>query len=134
MRKSPKPHSCMRVTNPLACFLPVSTAPSRRSDLENLGYCLLHWLCGTLPWDSMLKNPVHVQEAKARLMANLPDSVLELPGSGMEEVAVFLKCVNSLAYKEKPDYQMLLDILSGGEARVEGLLDFSRPGVQAVVR
>ncbi|XP_048864110.1 serine/threonine-protein kinase VRK2 isoform X1 [Brienomyrus brachyistius] len=107
-------------------------APSRRSDLENLGYCLLHWLCGTLPWDPVLKNPVLVQEAKARLMANLPDSVLELPGSGMEEVAVFLKCVNSLAYKEKPDYQMLLDILSGGEARVEGLLDFSRPGVQAV--
>uniref|UniRef100_A0A674AD59 non-specific serine/threonine protein kinase n=1 Tax=Salmo trutta TaxID=8032 RepID=A0A674AD59_SALTR len=39
-------------------------APSRRGDLEVLGFCLLHWLCGALPWDSVLKNPIQVQEAK----------------------------------------------------------------------
>lgn len=31
-----------------------------------LGYCLLHWLCGKLPWDSVLKRPLVVQEAKAK--------------------------------------------------------------------
>uniref|UniRef100_A0A674ACK1 non-specific serine/threonine protein kinase n=1 Tax=Salmo trutta TaxID=8032 RepID=A0A674ACK1_SALTR len=41
-------------------------APSRRGDLEVLGFCLLHWLCGALPWDSVLKNPIQVQEAKTR--------------------------------------------------------------------
>lgn len=43
-------------------------APSRRGDLQILGFCLLHWLCGTLPWDSVLKNPTEVQEAKTRLV------------------------------------------------------------------
>lgn len=41
-------------------------APSRRGDLEVLGYCLLHWQCGTLPWLSMLRNPVQVLEAKSK--------------------------------------------------------------------
>ncbi|TSK22709.1 Serine/threonine-protein kinase VRK2 [Bagarius yarrelli] len=41
-------------------------APSRRGDLEVLGYCLLHWQSGTLPWLSVLRNPVQVQEAKAK--------------------------------------------------------------------
>uniref|UniRef100_A0A7N8WXM1 non-specific serine/threonine protein kinase n=1 Tax=Mastacembelus armatus TaxID=205130 RepID=A0A7N8WXM1_9TELE len=41
-------------------------APSRRGDLQILGFCLLHWLCGSLPWDSVLQNPAQVQEAKAR--------------------------------------------------------------------
>lgn len=31
-----------------------------------LGYCLLHWQCGTLPWLSSLRNPAEVQEAKAK--------------------------------------------------------------------
>lgn len=41
-------------------------APSRRGDLEVLGYCLLHWQYGTLPWLSVLRNPGQVQEAKAK--------------------------------------------------------------------
>lgn len=44
-------------------------APSRRGDLQILGFCLLHWLCGSLPWDNVLKNPTQVQEAKARLVS-----------------------------------------------------------------
>ena len=27
-------------------------APSRRADLETLGYCLLEWASARLPWDS----------------------------------------------------------------------------------
>ncbi|KAJ8360106.1 hypothetical protein SKAU_G00166310 [Synaphobranchus kaupii] len=107
-------------------------APSRRGDLEVLGYCLLHWLCGRLPWDSLLKRPLMVQEAKAKLMANLPDSVMELspPGTCTGDVARFLLYVKSLGYKERPDYQVLHDILAKGRpktAQKEGPLDFSRP-------
>ncbi|XP_036403276.1 serine/threonine-protein kinase VRK2 isoform X2 [Megalops cyprinoides] len=107
-------------------------APSRRGDLEVLGYCLLHWLCGKLPWDSVLKKPAEVQEAKAKLMARLPDSVMELsvPGSSTGEVARFLLCVKSLGYKERPDYQMLRDQLTERgtkTVRKEGPLDLSRP-------
>lgn len=49
----------------LTAFL-VPSAPSRRGDLQILGFCLLHWLCGTLPWDNVLKDPIQVQKAKER--------------------------------------------------------------------
>ena len=37
---------------------------SRRSDLEILGYCIIHWTCGILPWIGLIKNPVQVQLSK----------------------------------------------------------------------
>ncbi|XP_053477394.1 serine/threonine-protein kinase VRK2 [Ictalurus furcatus] len=102
-------------------------APSRRGDLEVLGYCLLHWQCGTLPWLSMLRNPVQVQEAKAKLMDNLPSSVIQMSTSSISlaEVAQFLLDVRTLGYKEKPDYDALRKVLS--HVRLRGPLDLSRP-------
>ncbi|XP_054606618.1 serine/threonine-protein kinase VRK2 isoform X2 [Nothobranchius furzeri] len=104
--------------------------PSRRSDLQILGFCLLHWLCGSLPWDGVLKHPAQVQEAKARLMDNLPDSVLELSvdGAVTDEVALFLLHVKTLDYQDKPDYQLLKALLTKG---VTGRLDFSVPAGSA---
>ncbi|XP_037543671.1 serine/threonine-protein kinase VRK1 [Nematolebias whitei] len=101
-------------------------APSRRGDLQILGFCLLQWLCGSLPWDGVLKQPTQVQEAKARLMNNLPDSVLQLSvrQASTDEVASFLLYVNTLDYQDKPDYQLLKEVLSCG---VRGRLDFSVP-------
>lgn len=100
--------------------------PSRRGDLEVLGYCLLHWQCGTLPWLSYLRNPAEVQEAKAKLMANLPDSVRRMSNSSSttEEIASFLLCVKHLDYNEKPDYQSLRKVLS--RSALQGPLDLSR--------
>ncbi|XP_024916428.1 serine/threonine-protein kinase VRK2 isoform X3 [Cynoglossus semilaevis] len=89
-------------------------APSRRSDLQILGFCLLHWLCGSLPWDRVLKNPAQVQEAKTRLMDNLPDSVQQLSvsrDSGTDEVASFLLYVRNLRYDEEPNYHHLRQLL-----------------------
>ncbi|XP_017578014.1 serine/threonine-protein kinase VRK2 isoform X2 [Pygocentrus nattereri] len=101
-------------------------APSRRGDLEVLGYCLLHWQCGTLPWLSVLRNPVQVQEAKAKLIADLPDSVIQMSTSGFTtEVASFLLGVKALGYNEKPDYQALRKVLLG--AGPWGPLDLSKP-------
>ncbi|XP_073338104.1 serine/threonine-protein kinase VRK2 isoform X3 [Pagrus major] len=101
-------------------------APSRRSDLQILGFCLLHWLCGSLPWDSVLSNPVKVQEAKVRLMDNLPDSVqdLSVSGASTDEVAQLLLYVKTMGYQDKPDYQYLKVVLA---STVKGRLDFSVP-------
>ncbi|XP_068583766.1 serine/threonine-protein kinase VRK2 isoform X2 [Cebidichthys violaceus] len=101
-------------------------APSRRGDLQILGFCLLHWLCGSLPWDQILKNPAQVQEAKDRLMDNLPDSVqhLSVRGASTDEVAAFLSYVKTLDYKDQPDYQHLKQLLA---SVVTGRLDFSNP-------
>ncbi|XP_072534245.1 serine/threonine-protein kinase VRK2 isoform X3 [Salminus brasiliensis] len=102
-------------------------ASSRRGDMEVLGYCLLHWQCGTLPWLSVLRNPAQVQEAKAKLIADLPDSVIQMSSSGSTtaEIARFLLSVRALGYKDRPDYQALRKVLL--EAGLWGPLDLSRP-------
>ncbi|XP_038618186.1 inactive serine/threonine-protein kinase VRK3 isoform X4 [Tachyglossus aculeatus] len=46
--------------------------PSRRSDLENLGYCLLKWLSGSLPWSSRLEDAAVVMAQKERQPADVP--------------------------------------------------------------
>ncbi|NWU74374.1 VRK2 kinase, partial [Onychorhynchus coronatus] len=105
-------------------------APSRRGDLEILGYCMLQWLCGKLPWEQNLKDPVAVQAAKTKLMDELPDSVMKWgsSGRGCSEVAKFLACVCGLAYDEKPKYQVLKKILVDGlesrGVRYDGPLEF----------
>ncbi|NWX24027.1 VRK2 kinase, partial [Aegotheles bennettii] len=106
-------------------------APSRRGDLEILGYCMLQWLCGKLPWEQNLKDPVAVQTAKTKLMDELPDSVMEWDSSGnsCSEISKFLACVHDLAYDEKPKYQVLkkilLDGLKSSGTRYDGPLEFS---------
>ncbi|XP_014912732.1 serine/threonine-protein kinase VRK2 isoform X1 [Poecilia latipinna] len=101
-------------------------APSRRGDLQILGFCLLHWLCGSLPWDNVLKNPIQVQEAKIKLMDNLPGSVqqLSVSGASTDELAEFLIYVRTLDYDDKPDYKLLKELL---DCRVKGELDLSAP-------
>ncbi|XP_072491605.1 serine/threonine-protein kinase VRK2 isoform X2 [Notamacropus eugenii] len=109
-------------------------APSRRGDLEILGYCMLQWLCGKLPWEQNLKDPVAVQTAKTNLLDELPNSVTKLNPSGnsCREIAQFLACANGLAYDEKPNYQMLkkilLDGLESSGILQKGLLEFSAAG------
>ncbi|XP_004077016.1 serine/threonine-protein kinase VRK1 isoform X1 [Oryzias latipes] len=106
-------------------------SPSRRGDLQILGFCLLHWLCGSLPWDNVLKDPALVQQVKARLMDDLPDSVqrLSVREASTDEVAAFLLQVKTLDYQDKPDYQHLKKLLAGS---VGGQLDFSVPERPAV--
>ncbi|XP_010704659.1 serine/threonine-protein kinase VRK2 isoform X2 [Meleagris gallopavo] len=109
-------------------------APSRRGDLEILGYCMLQWLCGKLPWEHNLKDPVAVQTAKTKLMDELPHSVMEWnsSGSSCSELSKFLVCVYGLAYDEKPKYQelkkILLDGLKMSGIPYDGPLEFSTAG------
>lgn len=49
-----------------SCLLPLG--PSRRGDLEVLGYCLLQWACGRLPWEDNLENKPYVATQKIRWM------------------------------------------------------------------
>ncbi|XP_009317862.1 PREDICTED: serine/threonine-protein kinase VRK2 [Pygoscelis adeliae] len=106
-------------------------APSRRGDLEILGYCMLQWLCGKLPWEQNLNDPVAVQTAKTKLMDELPDSVTkwDSSGSSCSEISTFLARVYGLAYDEKPKYQalkkILLDGLESSGTRYDGPLEFS---------
>nr|KAF6408420.1 VRK serine/threonine kinase 3 [Molossus molossus] len=83
--------------------------PSRRSDLQTLGYCLLKWLYGTLPWTKCLPNTEDIMKLKQRFLDN-PEALVGQcscwvrPSETLQE---YLKVVMALAYDEKPPYDVL---------------------------
>ncbi|NXK92374.1 VRK3 kinase, partial [Formicarius rufipectus] len=84
-------------------------APSRRSDLESLGYCLLKWLCGFLPWSNVLDKVETVVEQKERYREDVT-CLLRLcfrQRSIPEALQSYLQQVMALEYEEKPDYGAL---------------------------
>lgn len=95
--------------------------PSRRSDLQALGYCLLKWLYGNLPWTKCLPNPEDVMKLKQRFL-NTPEALVGQcshwirPSETLQE---YLKVVMALKYEEKPPYNSLR---SGLQALLQDLL------------
>ncbi|XP_066496805.1 serine/threonine-protein kinase VRK3 isoform X2 [Tiliqua scincoides] len=89
-------------------------APSRRSDLESLGYCLVKWLCGVLPWSGEQTDPCAVMEKKERYKADifknprLSSHWRTVP----DALKSYLEQVMSLDYDEKPDYEGLRTFLT----------------------
>nr|XP_020015603.1 inactive serine/threonine-protein kinase VRK3 isoform X2 [Castor canadensis] len=54
-------------------------APSRRSDLQTLGYCVLKWLYGSLPWTICLPNTEDIMKQKQKYLDN-PEPLVGLCG------------------------------------------------------
>ncbi|XP_030307941.1 serine/threonine-protein kinase VRK1 isoform X2 [Calypte anna] len=104
-------------------------APSRRGDLEILGYCMIHWLSGHLPWEDNLKDPNFVRDLKIRCRDNV--SVLMdkcFPEKNKpDELAKYMEKVKLLSYEEKPVYQHFREILLQGLKAIgqkdDGVLD-----------
>nr|XP_056722379.1 inactive serine/threonine-protein kinase VRK3 [Euleptes europaea] len=88
-------------------------APSRRSDLESLGYCLVKWLCGFLPWSEELADPCVVMEKKERYKADrIKNPKLSCGWRTIPDaVQRYLLRVVSLDYEERPDYEELRQFL-----------------------
>ncbi|XP_042654581.1 inactive serine/threonine-protein kinase VRK3 isoform X3 [Tyto alba] len=86
--------------------------PSRRSDLESLGYCLLKWLCGFLPWSDDLDKVETVVEKKekyrgdVKCLLRLCFRQRSIP-AGQDALQSYLQQVMALQYEEKPDYEAL---------------------------
>ncbi|XP_048841243.1 serine/threonine-protein kinase VRK1-like [Brienomyrus brachyistius] len=93
-------------------------SPSRRGDLEILAYCMLQWLCGRLPWEDNLKDPLYVSDPEIPIRCR--DNIRELmskcfPSDGVpDEMVKFMEEVKSLDYTDKPNYQKFRSILQGG--------------------
>jgi vaccinia related kinase len=81
-------------------------APSCRGDLEILGYCMLQWICGELPWENNLANKDYVRDKKIACMHDIPNFVRTcLPGNSCaNEMITYLQLVSGLRYDQKPDY------------------------------
>ncbi|XP_069726360.1 serine/threonine-protein kinase VRK3 [Phaenicophaeus curvirostris] len=85
------------------------TGPSRRSDLESLGYCLLKWLCGFLPWSDVLDKVETVVEKKEKYKEDVK-CLLQLCFRQRpipDALQSYLQQVMALGYEERPDYEAL---------------------------
>ncbi|XP_078400332.1 serine/threonine-protein kinase VRK3 isoform X2 [Cetorhinus maximus] len=94
--------------------------PSRRSDFETLGYCMLKALCGSLPWSDNVDFPHSVMEAKQKYKADLPSLLKDCFGRKKfpDELKRYLQQVVSLKYDEEPDYEELRKQLKHGLDRL----------------
>lgn len=90
--------------------------PSRRGDMEILGYCLLQWLCGRLPWEDKLADKEYVRDSKEKYMKDIPSLMKKCfpAGGAPAEISAYLTMVKNLGYAEKPNYNKMREIFSKG--------------------
>jgi len=77
---------------------------ARRDDLESLGYMLIYFYLGTLPWQTILEtDDIHrrIKELKGEIL-----ECDEIHGGLIE----YLKYVVNLGFEEEPDYSLAIHI------------------------
>ncbi|XP_073847797.1 back seat driver isoform X2 [Musca autumnalis] len=82
-------------------------AHSRRSDMECLGYNLLFWSQGYLPWKEAATNQQQekVHRAKEYLMTDVREMLRQIYGKQVPKyLGEYLHLVGQLNYHERPDY------------------------------
>ncbi|XP_059620228.1 uncharacterized protein LOC132264148 [Phlebotomus argentipes] len=85
-------------------------AHSRRSDLECLGYNLVYWSEGFLPWKldpdmNQQQNLERVHHMKEHFMMNVPTMLEHVYGKSVPKyLGTYLTYVGNLMYCEQPDY------------------------------
>ena len=96
---------------------------ARRDDLEALGFVMLYFFKGVLPWQNL---PAFTRSEKYRRIkeTKLAITLEELCVDCPPEFLKYMQHCRNLTFEEKPDYQLLIDTLKGLANR-EGLdLDF----------
>ncbi|XP_068177489.1 serine/threonine-protein kinase VRK3 isoform X2 [Antennarius striatus] len=99
-------------------------APSRRGDLQSLGYCMLRWHTGTLPWTA-LHHPDRVATEKQRFMEDVPALLSHCFGGKKVSSAFYsyLTTVMTVQYSEQPDYSALKASLRASLLQLGGSLE-----------
>ncbi|KAL0736687.1 hypothetical protein Bca4012_012897 [Brassica carinata] len=72
---------------------------SRRDDMESLGYVLLYFLRGSLPWQGLKREKIFAKKAST--------SIEELCIGHPREFACYFRHCRSLRFEDKPDYAYL---------------------------
>lgn len=79
---------------------------SRRDDLESLGYVLLYFLRGQLPWQNMKAN--NQKDKYERIMEKKMETSADVLCRGFpSEFVQYLNYCKNLKFEDKPDYNML---------------------------
>ena len=82
---------------------------SRRDDLESLGYVLIYFLKGKLPWQNILiKNKEERYHKIKEIKVNIDSDILcsDCP----EEFCEYIIYVKNLKYEEDPDYDFIKNL------------------------
>ena len=83
---------------------------SRRDDIEALGYMLIYFLKGTLPWQGMvLKDPKRKYDKIKQLKYDIKLDVL-CEGQPVE-LAKFIQYARDMKFEDKPDYNYLRGLI-----------------------
>ena len=81
---------------------------SRRDDLESLGYVLMYFNRGNLPWKGMERGGRTKQQVRDRILEKkMSTSIEDLCKGYPSEFATYLKYCRSLRFDERPDYSYL---------------------------
>ncbi|KAF7394536.1 hypothetical protein HZH66_007710 [Vespula vulgaris] len=104
--------------------------PTMRGDMEILGYNMIHWLCGSLPWDKDLTNPTNVQKQKQKAFENLPKFLEQcFHDSTPKPVLEYMKLLEIMEFNETPNYEKFIEILNDGLKKLghkpNGKLEFN---------
>lgn len=103
--------------------------PTRRGDMEILGFNLLHWLASTLPWEPDIKNPEKVFEKKRALMENVKEYMKKHYPDIPKVITQYLDYVAKLKHDEIPDYDFCKELftkeLKSLPGTANGKLDFA---------
>lgn len=92
---------------------------SRRADFECLGYNLIQWLDGSLPWMSCLTDASKVEAKKRQFMANVEQCLSQCFADKTVPKCLkeFFDEINRIGFKSEPNYRLLKQILT--EKRVK---------------
>ena len=79
---------------------------SRRDDLESIGYMMVYWLKGNLPWQGL--PGTNKQEKYRNILDKKASMTIEEICSDLpNEFGIYLNYCRSLRFEEKPDYSFL---------------------------
>jgi vaccinia related kinase len=89
---------------------------SRRGDLEILGYNIIEWAGGILPWEH-LKDPALVHKYKQKYMADIPQFFncsfkSSLNEDMVETLTKFFNAIVNMSFEENPNYEYLEKIIT----------------------
>jgi len=96
---------------------------SRRDDLESLGYVLMYFLRGALPW-SGLKATTKKQKYEKIMERKISTPIDKLCGGYPQEFATFLNYARALRFEDKPDYSYLRKLFASIVQRENIVFDY----------